>query len=515
MLRINISRALQLFAAVAFMLASASANASNWLFRNGKSNYQIVVSAQASTSEQKAASELQQYIKEISGAELPGRIFVGYNDRVAALTGEDAPQHDDESFTYRTMGHDLLIWGGAQRGTMYGVFTFLERELGVHWLTPDCTVVPKQTRWRLPVLDHSESPAIQFRYHDYRYTDGKYEWGAHVKENMRGPVSNEYGNEEGYWGCHTMGQFVTPKEFYDTHPEYFSLRDGKRLSTYAQLCLSNPEVLELCKTRLMKVIREHPGFRIYSLSQNDNQLFCQCEKCQAIEAQYGGHAGIVVWFVNQVADAVRQECDCLRRRAFELSNTVGMQNESFEAFNENVFPETVPDGLAITQRKEMVLLRKHCEAYADRFPEQNPRDLLLYGPSGLGKSYLLHCIARRLQERGFQPELISSYDVIRLMRDAYFGRGDDTGRLYDADILLIDDLGMEPLMENVTIEQLFQLVNVRRSRGLAMVFSTNLKTEEIKARYTERLASRLLDRTLCQVIQLSGEDIRQRIRGAS
>ena len=57
----------------------------------------------------------------------------------------------------------------------------------------------------------------------------------------------------------------------------------------------------------MKVIREHPGFRIYSLSQNDNQLFCQCEKCQAIEAQYGGHAGIVVWFVNQVADAVRQE----------------------------------------------------------------------------------------------------------------------------------------------------------------------------------------------------------------
>ncbi len=316
MLRINISRALQLFAAVAFMLTSASANASNWLFRNGKSNYQIVVSAQASTSEQKAASELQQYIKEISGAELPvtndlntrgRRIFVGYNDRVAALTGEAAPQRDDESFTYRTMGHDLLIWGGAQRGTMYGVFTFLERELGVHWLTPDCTVVPKQTRWRLPVLDHSESPAIQFRYHDYRYTDGKYEWDAHVKENMRGPVSNEYGNEEGYWGCHTMGQFVTPKEFYDTHPEYFSLRDGKRLSTYAQLCLSNPEVLELCKTRLMKVMREHPGFRIYSLSQNDNQLFCQCEKCQAIEAQYGGHAGIVVWFVNQVADAVRQE----------------------------------------------------------------------------------------------------------------------------------------------------------------------------------------------------------------
>ena len=51
----------------------------------------------------------------------------------------------------------------------------------------------------------------------------------------------------------------------------------------------------------------NPNYRIYSLSQNDNFLFCQCEKCKAIEDQYGGHSGIIVWFVNQVADAVKQE----------------------------------------------------------------------------------------------------------------------------------------------------------------------------------------------------------------
>ena len=104
-----------------------------------------------------------------------------------------------------------------------------------------------------------------------------------------------------------MEHLVPPREFYATHPEYFSLRDGKRLSWNEQLCLSNPEVLEICKERLAKVMRENPGFRIYSLSQNDNFNFCQCEQCAAIEAKYGGHSGLIVWFVNQVADAVREE----------------------------------------------------------------------------------------------------------------------------------------------------------------------------------------------------------------
>ena len=210
-----------------------------------------------------------------------------------------------------------------------------------------------------------------------------------------------------------------------------------------------------------------------------------------------------------MGDDVRRECDCYRQRALELSGTVGDGSQSFEAFDANVFPDTVPEGLTITQRSAMVRLKKYCENYADAFPDQHPRDLLLYGKSGLGKSYLLSCIARRVQERGFQAELVSAYDVIRIMRDAYFGREDDTARLYEADLLLIDDLGMEPMMENITLEQLFQLINARRSRGLAMVFSTNLNTGEVKHRYNERIASRLFDHTLCQVVELLGKDVRQ------
>ena len=303
--------------AVVFMLVAVSAYPADWLFRNGKSNYQIVVSAEASTSEQTAARELQQYISQVGGVELPitsdlktdGRsIYVGFNERVASLTGAQKPNKDDESFTYRTVGHDLLIWGGAQRGTMYGVFTFLERELGIHWLTPTCTVVPPQKRWKLPRLNHTERPFIGYRYSNYFVARDVPEWSAHTRENTKWyPATNEYGNIEAYYGAHTMEWLVPVKEFFATHPEYFCLRDGKRYDGYGQLCLSNPDVLEICTTRMKQRMREEPNYRIYSLSQNDNFRFCQCEQCAAIEQQYGGHSGLIVWFVNQVADAVKDE----------------------------------------------------------------------------------------------------------------------------------------------------------------------------------------------------------------
>lgn len=298
-------------------LFAGNVSAANWLFRDGKSDYKIVISAFASTSEQTAAKELQQYLEQMSGALLPitndlnttgNRIIVGYNGRVKALTGEEMPEPDDESFTYKTIGNDLLIWGGAGRGTMYGVFTFLEKELGIHWLTPKSTAIPKYREWKLRRLNHSEKPYLKYRYSNYFVAKDVPQWSAHTRENMKwGPQASQYGGMEAYYGAHTMEWLVPVKEFFAEHPEYFCLRDGKRYSGYGQLCLSNPDVLEICKTRMRLRMREHPEYRIYSLSQNDNFLFCQCDACKAIEDQYGGHSGLIVWFVNQVADAVKDE----------------------------------------------------------------------------------------------------------------------------------------------------------------------------------------------------------------
>ena len=291
-------------------------NAADWLFRDGKSNYKIVISTFASPSEQTAAKELQQYLEQMSGARLPitndlnttgNRIIVGYNARVKALTGAEMPEKDDESFTYKTVGNDLLIWGGAGRGTMYGVFTFLERELGIHWFTPKSTAIPKYREWKLHRLNRSEKPFVKYRYSNYFVANAPV-WSAHTRENMKwDPSPSMYGGVEAYYGAHTMEWLVPVSEFFATHPEYFCMREGKRYDGYGQLCLSNPDVLEICKERMKYRMRENPGYRIYSLSQNDNFRFCECDECRAIEDRYGGHSGLIVWFVNQVADAVRDE----------------------------------------------------------------------------------------------------------------------------------------------------------------------------------------------------------------
>lgn len=292
-------------------------SAANTLFKNGKSKYKIILSTTASTSEQTAAAELQKHIQEISGAEVPivndlnakgARIFVGYNSRVGEILGQKDIDELDESFTYESHRKNIFIYGGSQRGTLYGVYAFLENELGCRWYTPTFSKIPQMKKWRFSRLNHSESPSIQYRYSNY-YAISKEEadeWCARNKQNYQWNArSNEFGNLEAYWSCHTMGRFVPAKEFFETHPEYFAMKEGKRIPN-GQLCLSNPEVLNICRDRLLDVMDKQPLYRIYSLSQNDNFGFCECDECKKIEEQYGGHSGLIVWFVNQVADEAKK-----------------------------------------------------------------------------------------------------------------------------------------------------------------------------------------------------------------
>ena len=82
-------------------------------------------------------------------------------------------------------------------------------------------------------------------------------------------------------------------------------------------------------------------------------------------------------------------------------------------------------------------------------------------------------------------------------------------KLLDAQVLMIDDLGSEPLMQNVTVEQLFLIINRRQELGRSTAISTNLSTEEFRARYTERIASRMMDSNRSRIIILKGKDLRQ------
>ncbi len=288
------------------------------LFDNGNTGYRIVVGRDASESEHWAASELQKYLMAISDVHFKiefddskltdHEIIVGYNKHSQQLLGVDfsPPDTDDESFMYRNVNSNIVLVGGKQRGTMYAVFSLLENIFGVRWYTPQVTILPKRENYAFNYINHYEEPSIQVR-NDFYYEAFDPTWAAHNKINGAMGFREQHGDIEGYWSVHTFYTFMPPSEFYEKHPEYYSLIDGKRIYERAQLCLTNPDVLELVTERLKQTMRENPSNLIYSVSQNDWRNPCQCEKCQAIVDQAGSQSGLVVWFVNQVADRIKDE----------------------------------------------------------------------------------------------------------------------------------------------------------------------------------------------------------------
>ena len=214
-------------------------------------------------------------------------------------------------------------------------------------------------------------------------------------------------------------------------------------------------------------------------------------------------------------EVIRERCECFRKAYQEkIRQEMGLdggREETFERFDSALFSEEVPEGSPVSQRKMMEFARKSCEDWANSYPEAPYRGILLTGASGLGKTFLLRAMATRLMERGVAVLVISAYDFLQTARKSYFENDDGMNELMSVPVLMIDDLGSEPMMQNVTVEQLFQLINTRQNRKLATVLSTNLSLEELRQRYTERIVSRINASAVSMVIPLVGRDIRKRV----
>ena len=214
---------------------------------------------------------------------------------------------------------------------------------------------------------------------------------------------------------------------------------------------------------------------------------------------------------GKTGELIKEPCECLKkayqRKLREKIGLTGDKRETFETFDLNVFPEEKIPGQEFTQRGIMRLYRATCEKWANEYPDSPYRDMVLTGGTGLGKTFLLRAMAERLIERDRNVLIISAYRMLEMLRKSYFENEDSASELLNAEILMIDDLGSEPLMQNVTVEQLFNLLNERQNRGLSTVISTNLDMAKFRERYTERIASRLSD-SRCKILNLLGKDIR-------
>ena len=209
----------------------------------------------------------------------------------------------------------------------------------------------------------------------------------------------------------------------------------------------------------------------------------------------------------------RHMCECFERELnCRMLEALGLKKtQTFETYSEAFYSEDAIVG-KVSQRTQMRMNRDICERFADSYPATEVRDLLFTGQSGLGKTFLMQAIAHRVTQRGFSVQYVSAYKLLETMRKAYFENNSELMQpLMDAPLLLIDDLGTEPLMENITVTQLFNLLNERQNAERHTIISTNLNVTDLKARYTERVTSRLIDESRCRIVRFIGEDVRQKL----
>ncbi|MFA0816497.1 MAG: ATP-binding protein [Anaerofustis sp.] len=206
-------------------------------------------------------------------------------------------------------------------------------------------------------------------------------------------------------------------------------------------------------------------------------------------------------------------CNCLKQTVIDLcyaqSNIRAvLQSENFDTFDDGLFSEKKIDGLS--PRAQIRGIRNECTAYLSNF-DSNTQHLLFMGGVGTGKTFVSHCIAKELLDRGKNVVYFTSYDLIEKFTDISLGKADRqlSELIWDSDLIIVDDLGSER-MTDFAQNVLFHLLNERLVRNKPMLISTNLSVGELKETYNNRIFSRIIGNF--KGISFVGDDIRLRKR---
>lgn len=272
----------------------------------------ILVPAAANTYEQAAARRLQARLSEQFGispeivTEAAGafEISVGETGRIdAGLAGKP-----DGSYVIRAYPGGVALCGAGVRGNINAVYRFLEEFGGCKVYTGAMGMTKGKTAISVPAdADISYTPYFEYTDTDWRSPRGiEYSLMNGLNGGPYRQIPAEYGGSVNYISgfCHTLAtQFCSRNTYYASHPEYFAIHDGER--TDRQLCLTNENVYQIVRQEVLDLLasRHDPGaaLQIVSLTQDDNQQYCECPACKALDEKNGSHAGTMITFVNRIA----------------------------------------------------------------------------------------------------------------------------------------------------------------------------------------------------------------------
>ena len=295
----------------------AATNETVTIALNGAAKAVIVVAEDAEESERYAATELAGFLRQITGATFEiqappaagqSRLFVGSEAAKLAAADFSTDGLGSDGIVIQTVGNDLILAGGRPRGTLYAVYTFLEEYVGCRWWSSQASTIPIKPTLRIGRLNVHYLPPLEYR-ETFWFDSFDGDWAVRNKSNGNSEqLDAKRGGKHTYEGfVHTFFPLIPPEKYFEDHPEWFSEIDGKRIHERAQLCLTNEEMRKELIKNLRERLRNNPAATIASVSQNDWYGNCQCSKCAAIENEEGSPAGLMLRFVNAVAEDIEEE----------------------------------------------------------------------------------------------------------------------------------------------------------------------------------------------------------------
>ncbi|MDD6261283.1 MAG: ATP-binding protein [Clostridiales bacterium] len=226
--------------------------------------------------------------------------------------------------------------------------------------------------------------------------------------------------------------------------------------------------------------------------ENYSEPHYECEKCQ--------DTGYVDGYM----------CSCMKQRlimaGYESSGIARlMQNETFDTFSLEYYADDRRN------LENMRYIYQTMRRFAETFDPKSSKSIALFGGTGLGKTHLSTAAAKVIIERGFDVVytgaigMFSDFEKVRFGNASGRESGENTDRYFDCDLLIIDDLGSE-VANQFTVSCLYDVINTRINKGLPMILSTNLRQDELRQRYWDRITSRIFGEFV--TLMLTGTDVR-------
>ncbi len=269
-------------------------------------SWHITVSDDATASERYAAEEFQKWFNQATQLTLP--LDTDLNDGQVAIGGSASLGDEDIEITIDSS--QVQIKGGMPRGILYAVYQFLEELVGVRFLTADHTYIPDASALQIPCGSYTYSPPFSFRWSYYRENSNAPEFAAKRKVNTVTDAENLGGKTQQQLINHSFHALVPFGTYGESHPEYYALVDGKRdTNTHGggpQLCVTNPEVIEVAAESAIQQLSERSEAANISVSQADTAAYCRCETCEALNEAEESPMGSQLTFVNTVAERIEK-----------------------------------------------------------------------------------------------------------------------------------------------------------------------------------------------------------------